>query len=151
MKIINQIMPFIIMFFILSSFTAAQDARRLNGLHNQNQRVPAQNVFTQIEEAILNGDVRALAGYLGPQTYFSLTNGKSGYYSSNQAYYVLEDFFKLYRVTSFRLNNIQPVDNNPYATGVYSYELKGKRNNAQVYISLKYAGKNWQISQITIN
>lgn len=151
MKIINQIMPFVIMLFILSSFTAAQDVNRMNGLHKGNQRVPAQNVFTQIEEAIINGDIRALAGYLGPQTYFSLTNGKSGYYSSNQAYYVLEDFFKLYRVTSFRLNNVQSVENNPYATGVYSYELKGKRNNAQVYISLKYAGKSWQISQITIN
>ena len=136
---------------ILGSLMAAQDVKHSTGLTRGNQRTPANNVFVQIEEAISKGDVKALSGFLGPQTYFSLTNGKSGYFSSNQAFYVLEDFFKIYNITAFRLNNVHSDESNPYATGVCAYEYKGKRNNAQVYISLKYAGRSWQISQISIN
>ena len=151
MRKATHILKVLLMIFILSSVTAAQDVKHSSGLNKGNQRVPAQNVFGQIEQAFANGDVRTLSGYLSSQTYFSLTNGKSGYFSKNQAFYVLQDFFKIYNVISFKLSNIQTDDDNPYATGVYGYELKGKRNNAQVYISLKYAGRSWQISQITIN
>lgn len=141
----------LIMIITLSSLMAAQDVMHQSGLTRGNQRTPAQNVFTEIEEAISKGDVPALSAYLCTKTYFSLSNGKSGYFSTNQAFYILQDFFKIYNVISFRLTNIHSDESIPYATGVYGYEFKGKRNNAQVYISLKYAGRSWQISQITIN
>jgi hypothetical protein len=64
---------------------------------------------------------------------------------------VLEDFFKVYRVTAFRFDNIQSDSNNPYATGQYQFDYRGKRDIAQVYIALKKTGKNWKITQITIN
>ena len=108
-------------------------------------------VFDEIENAIRNGDVATISTYLGPQTYFSLTNGINGYYSSNQAYYVLEDFFKLYRVTKFKFDNIKTDTSDPYATGTYHYDYRGRRSSAQVYISLTKTGKNWNISQLTIN
>lgn len=108
-------------------------------------------VFDEIENAIRNGDVATISTYLGPQTYFSLTNGINGYYSSNQAYYVLEDFFKLYRVTKFKFDNIKTDTPDPYATGTYHYDYRGRRSSAQVYISLTKTGKNWNISQLTIN
>ncbi len=151
MRKVKHIITVVIVTIILSSLMAAQDVKHQSGLTKGSQRTPSQNVFAQIEEAISKGDVRSLSGFLGAQTYFSLSSGKSGYFSTNQAFYVLQDFFKIYNVTSFRLTNIHSDESNPYATGIYSYEYKGKRNNAQVYISLKYAGRSWQISQITIN
>ena len=111
----------------------------------------SRKIFSDISDGIVNQDVESIARYFSPQTYLSLSNGISGYYSSNQAYYVLEDFFKIYRVTAFRFNNIQADSNNPYATGEYQFEYRGKRDLAQVYIALKKTGKNWKITQITIN
>lgn len=108
-------------------------------------------VFHEIEDAIQSGDAAKISRYLSSQTYFSITGGANGYYSANQAYYVLEEFFKMYRVTKFRLDNIKSGSSNPYATGVYYYNVRGKRSSAQVYISLTKTGKSWNISQLTIN
>ena len=108
-------------------------------------------IFKDIESGIKDGSVERLSKYFGQQTYFSFSNGTNGYYSSNQAFYVVEDFFKLYRVTSFKLNHIKSDNNHSYATGKYNYDNKGQRSTAQVYISLKKIGANWIITQFTIN
>jgi hypothetical protein len=138
-------------FIFLSSSSTPQENKFLNKLDKNNHRNPTKMVFNQIEAGISKGSVSVISKYFGSQTYLSLSNGKSGYYSSNQAFYVLEDFFKIYKVASFRFNNISSDENIPYATGVYNFEFKGKRNTAQVYISLKKAGSGWKITQITIN
>jgi len=108
-------------------------------------------IFKEIESGINEGDIERISKYFGQQTYFSFSNRINGYYSSNQAFYVVEDFFKLYRVTSFKLDNIKNNNNHSYATGKYNYDNKGQRSTAQVYISLKKIGNNWIITQFTIN
>ena len=108
-------------------------------------------IFREIESGIKDGNVERISKYFGQQTYFSFSNGINGYYSSNQAFYVVEDFFKLYRVTSFKLDHIKSDNNHSYATGKYNYDNKGQRNSAQVYISIKKIGTNWIITQFTIN
>lgn len=108
-------------------------------------------IFKEIESGINEGNIERISKYFGQQTYFSFSNGINGYYSSNQAFYVVEAFFKLYRVTSFKLNNIKNNNNHSYATGKYNYDNKGQRSTAQVYISLKKIGNNWIITQFTIN
>ena len=146
----------IILIFVLNIFlggaTSAQERNFLNKFDSSRNSIsPVQTVFSRIEYAISNSDVGILSSYFSSQTYLSLSNGIRVYYSSNQAYYVLEDFFKIYNVTSFRFDNLSTKENIPYATGVYNYEFRGKRNEKQAYISLKKFGKNWKITQITIN
>jgi hypothetical protein len=142
-----------ILFILIScaALVTAQENKYLNKLNRSSQAVPAQKIFQELEEAITQGNVSAIARFFSSQTYFSLTNGSSGYYSSNQAFYILENFFNVYQVRAFRFNNIQAGENNPYATGVYNYELRGRRDTAQVYVSLKLAGNSWKITQITFN
>ena len=108
-------------------------------------------IFREIESGVKDGNVERISKYFGQQTYFSFSNGTNGYYSSNQAFYVLEDFFKLYRVTSFKLDHIKSDNNHSYATGKYNYDNKGQRSSAKVYISIKKIGTNWIITQFTIN
>ena len=108
-------------------------------------------IFREIESGVKEGNVERISKYFGQQTYFSFSNGTNGYYSSNQAFYVLEDFLKLYRVTSFKLDNIKSDNNHSYATGKYNYDNKGQRSSAKVYISIKKIGTNWIITQFTIN
>jgi hypothetical protein len=129
--------------FAQGEITKIENDRQENG--------SAKVILTEIEKGISKGNVDELTRYLSHQTYFSLSNGTRGYYSSNQAYYILEDFFKLYQVVTFRFQNIQTGEGNPYATGTYVYEFKGKRVSSQVYISLKNIGKSWKITQITFN
>jgi hypothetical protein len=118
---------------------------------NNTQSKSAEVILTEIEGGIAKGNIAAIFKHLSPQTYFSLTTGIRGYFSSNQAYYILEDFFKIYQVLSFKFHSLQTEKGNPYATGIYFYEFKGKRETAQVYISLKNTGKSWKIIQITFN
>mgnify|MGYP005847018405 FL=1 len=116
---------------------------------NSNQII--SNVFEDIESSIREGNIARLSKYLGAQTYFSLANGVNGYYSPNQAYYILEDYFNIYKVTAFKFNQITKDKLNPYATGTFAFDSRGKRNTAKVYISLKKIGDKWYITQLTIN
>ena len=125
--------------------------KELTNSDSNRQKNSAAVILTEIESGIAKGNIAEIFRHLSPQTYFSLTNGIRGYFSSNQAYYILEDFFKVYQVLSFKFHSVQTENGNPYATGIYFYELKGKRERAQVYISLKNIGKSWKIIQITFN
>lgn len=108
-----------------------------------------QSSMQEIESGIDAGEVKLLAKYLGSKTYFSFLDGTTGYYSSNQAFYVLQNFFNIYSAISFQVENIG--DNGSYATGIYNYIFKGKKDSANVYISFKQIGGEWKITQITFN
>lgn len=148
-KYLNILILFLLAVSASSVIPQQKNLIQNTGIKKQAEIDPA--VFDEIETAIKNGDVATISRYLGPQTYFSLTNGINGYYSSNQAFYVLDDFFKIYRITKFKFDNIKSGTANPYATGTYHFDNRGRRNSAQVYISLTKTGKNWNISQFTIN
>lgn len=142
---------YIFLIVLLSTVSFAQQSNfKLKTYSNKNIQIDS-DIFRELENNIKEGNVAGISKYFGQQTYFSFSNGISGYYSSNQAFYVLEDFFKLYKVTSFKFDHIKNDKNNSYATGKYSYDNRGKRSIAQVYISLKKIGNNWNITQLTIN
>lgn len=110
-----------------------------------------QPVFDKIEEGISAGDPSFFSSFLSSQTYLSLSYGAPGYYSSNQSFYILQDYFNVYRPNYFKFTNSNTRSDSPYASGFMKYEARGMRGSAQVYVSLKYSGENWIISQITIN
>ncbi|MDR3668441.1 MAG: DUF4783 domain-containing protein [Ignavibacteriaceae bacterium] len=140
-----------ILIVILSTCLIQAQNKELSKSDSNKQKNSAYLILTEIEEGIARGNIAIISRHLSPQTYFSLTNGIRGYFSSNQAYYILEDFYKVYQVLSFKFHSIQTENGNPYATGIYFYEFKGKRETAQVYVSLKNIGKSWKIIQITFN
>ncbi len=137
------LLPLSVLFSQTSNLTRKTDTKK--GVQQE------ELIFKEIESGIKDANVERISKYFGQQTYFSFSNGINGYYSSNQAYYVLEDFFKLYRVTSFKMDNVKSDSNHSYATGKYNYDNKGQRSTAQVYISIKKIGHNWIITQFTIN
>ena len=148
-KMINKI--YIFFFLLLFSVTFAQKSDLINR-SNTNKNIQSEEIiFREIESGIKEAEIKNISKYFGSQTYFSFSNGINGYYSTNQAYYVLEDFFNLYKVTSFKFDHIKTDKNISYATGKYNFDNKGKRSTAQVYISIKKIGTSWQITQFTIN
>lgn len=147
MKIYN----YIIILLFVSSILYPQSSNLIK--KHETDKIAQQDelIFKEIETGIREAEVTKISKYFGQQTYFSFSNGINGYYSNNQAFYVVDDFFKLYRVISFKFDHIKSDKNNSYATGKYNYDNRGQRSSAQVYISLKKIGNNWNITQFTIN
>lgn len=110
-----------------------------------------KSILLKVEEGFNNGDVEKFARYFSSQTYASLSNGISGYYSPNQFFYIIQNYFSIYKPIGFRFIVVNDSTENPYASGIYKYESRGIRGNSQVFISLKIIGNDWKISQITIN
>ena len=108
-------------------------------------------IFNNLESGILTNDVKKISKYFSPQPYISLINGVNGYYSSNQAYYILEDFFTTYKVVSFKISETKNEESVSYGKGDYYFEKKGKRQVAHLYVTLSKSGSKWHITQISIN
>jgi len=108
-------------------------------------------VFNDIEKGIVSNDVKKFSQYFSPQPYISLVNGVNGYYSSNQAYYIMEDFFNSFKIVSFKLEETKTEGTVSYGKGDYYYEKKGRREVAHLYITLSKSGNKWYITQISIN
>lgn len=141
----------ILFFSFLSWSVSGQETKYFNKLDSNKRQSVTKSVFDEIESGVASNSASTISNFLSRQTYISLSNGVNGYYSSNQAVYILEDFFKVYKMISFKFQNLKTDENVPYATGIYYYDLRGKRGTARVYISLTKTGNNWKISQLTIN
>ena len=116
------------------------------------EKIKIQSVIlNEIEEGIIDNDVKAFSRYFSSQPYISLLNGVNGYYSSNQAYYILEEFFNSFKVISFRFEDKKTDGSVAYGKGEYYFEKKGKREMANLYITLNKTGSRWFITQISIN
>ena len=136
---------------LLNNQGYSQEHNFLNKNRSQKVDIQKQTIFSDIEEGIREKNVNKIAKYFSQQPYLSFSNGVTGYYSSNQAYYILEDFLDLHRVIDFKFETKKMDDKFAYATGSYLYELKGKRDSKQVYLTLNKIGSNWYITQISIN
>ncbi|MFZ1520233.1 MAG: DUF4783 domain-containing protein [Ignavibacteriaceae bacterium] len=139
----------IILLSVSVSFSQTSNLTRKTETRKESQQ--EYPIFKEIETGIKEAKVNRISKYFGQQTYFSFSNGINGYYSSNQAFYVLQDYFNLYKVTSFKFDYIKADKISGHATGNYNYDNKGQRSTAQVYISIKKIGNNWIITQFTIN
>jgi len=141
----------IIFSLCISTLSFSQD-KNLQYNINTNSNIKVQTIiFKDIESGINSNDVKKISKYFSPQPYISLLNGVNGYYSSNQAYYILEDFFDSYRVLSFNTDETKTDESVSYAKGEYYFEKKGKRQVAHLYVTLNKSGSKWQITQISIN
>lgn len=111
----------------------------------------AKKIFLRIEEGISSSSIDKFSGYFSPKNYLSLSNGVTGYYSSSQSFYVLEDYLSIFQPISFKLTNISSETGTPFASGILRYNSKGLRGTALVFITLQQINGSWRISQITIN
>jgi hypothetical protein len=141
-----------VIFLITSSnLSFSQDVNIQQNLSSDSKVKMQTKIFNDIESGILTNDVKKISKYFSPQPYISLINGVNGYYSSNQAYYILEDFFTTYKVVSFKIGETKNEESVSYGKGDYYFEKKGKREVAHLYVTLCKSGSKWHITQISIN
>ena len=109
----------------------------------------ADKILREVEQGIAKGNVEIIEKYLSEQSFISLRNGVSGFYSANQSYYMLQDFFNLHKPHSF-VSKSRVTNKSPYSTGEFVYYYRLKRERAQVYLSLIPYRGGWRLSQLSI-
>jgi hypothetical protein len=120
-----------------------------HGLVRDLESSSPSELFTLVETAVRSADVASLAKSFGRQVYVNLKGGESGYFSANQASYILQSFFTPRRPLSFSFSTIQ-LEGDPFATGSGTFLLKGTRETLQLYVSVSRQGDRWVISQFNV-
>lgn len=120
----------------------------INGQNDSKNRINL--IFSEVEKSLNKGDIREVSSYFSTQVYLSLSNEKNGYFSGNQTYYILEDYFNINKINSFKFENINQKAS-PYATGTFWFNINGSKKKAKLFITLNNNTGSWKITQITIN
>ena len=151
MKVMFRYIIVVMLFLVLTSNLSAQQNNLQRNL-SSNRKVNVQSIiFDEIQTGILKNDVKSFSKYFSSQPYLSLINGVNGYYSSNQTFYIIEDFFKTFKVVDFNFVQKKSEESVSFGKGTYYFEKKGKRESANLYITLTKQGSGWYITQISIN
>jgi len=117
----------------------------------QNDEQVIKYIFNKIEQGLDRGDVSEFRYYLNGKIFLSLANDISGYYTLNHSYYILTDYFELYKPTSFTYERVSSEAENPYGYGTYGFHKSGEYGTQKVYISLERINHQWKITQITFS
>ncbi|HPN39304.1 MAG TPA: DUF4783 domain-containing protein [Melioribacteraceae bacterium] len=110
-----------------------------------------KTVLKQIEKGFTNNKVDLFSNYFSDNCYLSLNNGLSGYYTSNQAYYIFEKYFIKYKITEFITTDYGHGDFNIMIEATIKYNLEGTVYKGQVLITLKNINNKLLITQIFIS
>ena len=131
---------------------AAFPSRRAFGQSDTGRRFSpsCRDLFERVQRGLTSGDVSLFSRDFGSQVLINLHGGENGTYSAGQAHYVLESYCRLRRFGRFTFTTIDESGDNPYATGSVAFNYRGRREIAQVYVSLSAAGGRWVIVQINI-
>ena len=110
----------------------------------------AAGIFKDIQEGIRKGDLNAYSRYLARQVYLNLPGREGGYFSENQASYILKDYFKQKRALSFTFSTMSEQEATPFATGGGTFFRRGNAEIFQVYVALKKSDDRWMIAQFSV-
>jgi len=133
---------------------SGQDLPQATPVHKPQEqsgkRSDQRRVFETVKEGLNGARIGSFAELLAPQVHVNLKGGETGYFSSGQAYYVLENYFQAKKISGLEFSTLEESGLTPYATGSAGFHHKGSRETAQVYVSLSQLGDRWVITQIKI-
>ena len=107
-------------------------------------------LIENIHHGILSGDVQLFSEHFAHQLYITLRGKEGGYFSSNQALCILQNYFSGRRTLNFRFTTVSTTGSNPYATGGGTFLVKGNPEILQVYVALAGTGDGWVITQFNV-
>lgn len=110
-----------------------------------------KKVFVTLSDAINYNNPYTFLNYYNDEIYLNFLNNEKGYYTSSQTYYIIENFFYTYPVSSFKWKISSRSESYAFAKGKYKYKLNGFINSFSLSISLKYINGKWLIDQIIVS
>lgn len=84
-----------------------------------------ESEFEDIIYGLSNGSTNNISRYFSSQVYISLKSGERGYYSSNQAYYLIDNFFRIYSPINFQTTSRMMEGSMPYLSGKLFCRFRG--------------------------
>lgn len=124
----------------LHSYQTREDSARTD--------IPA--IFDAVENGITKANIKLFSGYFAKQVSLNLSSRKNAYYSANQSFYILQNYFDSRKVVSFKFSTLNTTDTSPYATGGGIVRTRGANDAFQVFVSLTNDGSRWVISQLNV-
>jgi hypothetical protein len=109
-----------------------------------------EELFRTVQHGVASGEIESLSRHFGANVYLNIRGAESGYFSANQAHYVLQNFFNQHKPVSFSFTSYGESGGSPYATGRGSINVKGNREFIQIYVSLARFKDRWIIGQFNI-
>ena len=104
----------------------------------------------KVENGILLARLEDISGDFSHEVYINMQGSEAGYYSANQASYILLNFFGARTTVGFKLSTVGYTDDAPYATGAGVFTRPGKRETLQIYLGLTKVERRWVISQFNV-
>ena len=110
----------------------------------------AKQVLSAVSDAFAAADTKTLRQYLNSKVFLTLFTGESGYFSSEQSFFILRNFLSAHVPFSFGFTNTNIGTESAYGVGTLRYMKRGHRAAAQVFVSLTLSDQGWRINQVTI-
>ena len=110
-----------------------------------------KKTFVDIGDGFNYSNVFSITPYFVSEVYLNIRGEDKGYYSSDQAKNILDNFLTNYPVSGFKWRNSSRSDLYAFATGKYKYKKNGYLNEFDISVSLNYIDDSWLIDQIIIN
>ena len=98
----------------------------------------------------MNSTLAPTTTHFAPQVFVNMSGGESGYYSASQTASILQRYFSSRTAISFEFSRYKDIGSAPFATGRFVYVVRGRRESAQIYVSLRYLDSRWVINQFNI-
>jgi uncharacterized protein DUF4783 len=146
-----RISTLLVLAMFLGGFRSPASAQGLREApESERNKPPPSEIFGELQGNLLSGEATAFSEHLGKQVYLNLSDRESGFFSQNQALYILKDYLKARRIISFKFTTISEVEGTPFATGGGTYLHRGNPEILQIYVSLKKSGDRWVIAQFSV-
>ena len=114
------------------------------------QRADVRNLFETIERGIVRSSLTESSRHFAEQVFVNMSSGESGYFSANQTVSILQRYLSSRSSLSFEFSRFSETGTTPYATGRLSFVFRGRKESAQVYVSLRYQDSRWVVSQFNV-
>ncbi len=114
------------------------------------QQAEVRKLFGLIEKGIVNASLSSASVSFAQQVFVNMSGGESGYFSANQTVSILQRYLSSRRSLSFEFSRFNDSGPTPYATGRLTCISRGRRESAQIYVSLRHQDSRWVITQFNI-
>jgi hypothetical protein len=114
------------------------------------QQADVRKLFGLIEKGIVNASLSASSVSFAQQVFVNMPGGESGYFSANQTVSILQRYLSNRGSLSFEFTRFNDTGSTPYATGRLTCISRGRRESAQIYVSLRRQDSRWVITQFNV-
>jgi len=110
----------------------------------------ARKLFAVVEQSIVHSSLSSVSTHFAQQVFVNMPGGESGYFSANQTVSILQRYCSSRTSLALEFSRFNDIGSTPFATGRLIFISRGRRESAQVYVSLRFQDSRWVINQFNI-